>query len=50
MTPNATATAIPPMTPPAIAGAFDLREDAEDDAEWEDRAVEASIEEGESDA
>jgi hypothetical protein len=49
MTPNAMATAIPPMTPPAIAGPFDLREDAEDDAEWEDNAVEASVEEGEGD-
>ena len=44
-TPNAMAMAIPPMTPPAIAGAFDLREDGEgvDDAEW------ASVEDGASD-
>jgi hypothetical protein len=38
--------AIPPMTPPAIAGAFGLRKG---DAEWEGEAVEASVEEGESD-
>jgi hypothetical protein len=29
-TPNAMAMAIPPMTPPAIAGAFALREDGEE--------------------
>jgi hypothetical protein len=48
---NATMMTIPPMTPPAIAGAFDLHEDAEevDDAEWEDEAVEDSVEVGESD-
>ena len=41
-TPNAMAMAIPPMTPPAMAGAFDLREGG-DDAEW------ANVEEGVSD-
>jgi hypothetical protein len=42
-TPNAMTMAIPPMMPPAIAGAFDLRGDVEevDNAEWEGTTVEA---------
>jgi hypothetical protein len=36
-TPTATATAIPPTTPPTTAGTFDLREDIDGvgEAEWE---------------
>ena len=50
-TPNAMATTmtVPPTTPPAIAGTFDLREAGEEvavvnDAEREDEVVEAGIE------
>jgi len=48
MTPNAMVMVIPPITPPAIAGAFDLRDDGEEvnDAEWENDVVEAGVEEG----
>jgi hypothetical protein len=46
---NAMAMAIPPITPPEIAGAFNLCEDTKDDAKWEDEALETSVEVAESD-
>ena len=50
MMPNTTAMTSPPMTPPAIAGAFDLREDTEGvgDAECEGGVGEGDAGEGDA--
>ena len=47
-TPNAMTMAIPPITPPTMAGVFDLREDAEGVGDA-DKVVRTSVEDGVSD-